>query len=120
MSAAPDLVTVYRSMDASAKEDCEELAAMLAANAIDPVLVDSTAPGVPSGVFEIRVPGAQSARAEALIAENPTWDDDGVADPSDAMDLETVFTAAGEMQALGVQSLLDSNGIAVVLVGDAV
>ena len=123
MSRAADLVTVYRSMDTSAKEDCEMLIDMLGANAIDPVLVDDSAPGVPSGVYEIRVPAAQAPRAEQLIAENPPPDEDEAADPSAELDLETVFRATGtsaEMQALGVQSLLDSNGIDAVLWGDSV
>ncbi len=123
MSAAADLVTVYRSMDASAKEDCEMLIDMLGSNAIDPVLVDDSAPGVPSGVYEIRVPAAQAPRAEQLIAENPPPDEDQAVDPSAGLDLETVFQAGGtsaELQALGVQSLLESNGIDAVLWGDSV
>ena len=43
-------------------------------------------------------------------------------DPHQELDLVTVFRSAGttaEMEALGVQALLESNGISVVLVGDS-
>lgn len=43
--------------------------------------------------------------------------------PSEELDLVTVFESAGtgtEMEALQVQALLESNGIKTVLIGDAV
>jgi hypothetical protein len=123
MSEAADLITVYRSMDASAKEDCEALLDVLADNGVEAELVDDQAPGVPEGAFEIRVPAPQAARAEQLIAEDAQTDGTAPVDPSPSLDLETIFEASGasaEMQALGVQSLLESNGIDAVLVGDSV
>ena len=123
MSSPADLVTVYRSMDANAKEDCERLVEILQAREIPAVILDDDAPGVVEGTFEVRVPAAQAARAEKLIADNPLPDEVEEVDNSSELDLETVFEAEGsiaEIQALGIKSLLESNGIAPVLMGDSV
>ena len=107
-------------MDADAKEDTECLVELLTDAGIQAVLYDDSAAGVPEGVFEVRVPAAEAARAEQLIAENPLPDETGEVDPSSDLDLETIASAASEMEAMGIKNLLDSNGIAVVLVGDSV
>ena len=125
MSATSDLVTVYRSMDATAKEDCQSIVEMLADEGISAVMVDDSAPGVPEGTYEVRVPASQAVRAEKLIDENPLPDEVEEVDDSAALDLETVFHAEGssvtaEIEAMSVKNLLESNGIAAVLVGDSV
>ena len=125
MSASADLVTVYRSMDANAKEDCEALVDLLTSEGMSAVMVDDEAPGVPEGTFEVRVPAAQSARAEKIIDENPLPDEVEEVDDSSDLDLETVFHVEGssvtaEIEAMSVKNLLESNGIAAVLVGDSV
>lgn len=107
-------------MDASAKQDCEEILRLLQDAGMDAVLWDDSAPGVPEGVFEVRVPAAKAARAEKLIAENPLPDEVEEVDPSSELDLETIASAATEMEATGMKNFLDSNGIAAVLVGDSV
>ena len=108
-------------MDATAKADCETLVAILAQNNIGAIVVGDASPGVPQGTFEVRVPAHHAARAEKLVAENPLPDDVEEVDPSSKLDLETVFRAdGGELQALTIKGLLESNGIATVLVGDAV
>ena len=107
-------------MDASAKQDCEEILGLLQDAGMDAVLWDDSAPGVPEGVFEVRVPAAKAARAEKLIAENPLPDEVEEVDPSSELDLETIASAATEMEATGMKNFLDSNGIAAVLVGDSV
>jgi hypothetical protein len=123
MSAQADLVTVYRSMDAGAEEDSEAIRRLLVAQGIAAEIVDDSAPDVPEGTFEVRVPAAASAQAEKLIAEEaPDQPPDG--DPSADLDLETVFSGEGgttsEMEALSVKNLLEFNGITAVLVGDSV
>ena len=112
---------MYRSMDASAKEDCQEILGLLQDAGVQGVLLDDSAQGVPEGVFEVRVAAADTARAEKLIAENPLLDEEEgeEVDPSSELDLETIG-AAGEMEAIGMKNFLESNGIAAVLVGDAV
>jgi hypothetical protein len=125
MSASADLVTVYRSMDAAAKEDCETLADILRDEGISAVVVDDNSPGVVQGTFEVRVPARDAAQAEKLIAENQLPDEVEEVDDSSNLDLETVFHVEGsgglaEMQAMNVKNLLESNGIGAVLVGDSV
>jgi hypothetical protein len=107
-------------MDADAKEDTECLVDLLTDAGIHAVLLDDTAPGVSKGVFEVRVPAADAARAEELIAENPLSDESEELDDSPELDLETIASSASEMDALNIKNLLDSNGIAAVLVGDSV
>jgi hypothetical protein len=125
MAASSDLITVYRSMDATAKEDCESIVEMLSEEGISAVMVDDSAPGVPEGTYEVRVPARDAARAEKLIDENPLPDEVEEVDDSSDLDLETVFHAEGssvtaEMEAMSVKNLMESNGIAAVLVGDSV
>jgi hypothetical protein len=115
-----DLIAVYRSMDADAKEDAECVVELLRDAGIQAVLNDDSAPGVPAGVFEVRVPAADAARAEELIAENPLPEESEEVDPSSDLDLETIASATSEMEATSIKNLLDSNGIAAVLVGDSV
>jgi len=107
-------------MDASAKEDCEEILDLLEDAGIEAVLLDDSAPDVPEGVFEVQVPAAKAADAEKLLAENPLPDEVAKVDPSSALDLETVASAQSEMEATSMKNFLDSNGIAAVLVGDSV
>jgi putative signal transducing protein len=107
-------------MDADAKEDAECIVELLTDAGIQAALLDDSAPGVPEGVFEVQVPAPDAARAEELIAENPPPDEAEEVDPSSDLDLETIASAAGEMEALSIKNLLDSNGIAAVLVGDSV
>jgi hypothetical protein len=111
-------------MDADAKEDAEVIMDLLTDAGIPATLRDDAAPGVPEGVFEVQVPGNLAARAEEILAENPLPGEAEEVDPSADLDLETVFhseaTPTSEVEALGVKTLLESNGIATVLVGDSV
>lgn len=119
MDEQGELIVVFRSGDHSAEEDAEEIRALLEEAGLAPVVLDDTAPDLPPGVWEVRVPAAQAARAEQLIwAAGETPPEPG--DPSHELDLETVFDAMGttaEMEALSVRSLLEANGIHSVLVG---
>jgi hypothetical protein len=107
-------------MDADAEEDAESILELLSDAGMQAVLLDDSAPGVPEGVFEVRVPAADAARAEELIAENPLPDESEELDPSSELDLETIGSALSELEATGMKNFLDSNGIAAVLVGDSV
>jgi len=125
MTASSDLVTVYRSMDATAKEDCESIVELLTEEGISAVMVDDSAPGVPEGTYEVRAPARDAPRAEKLIEENPLADEVEEVDDSSDLDLETVFHVEGssitaEVQVMSIKSLLESNGIAAVIVGDTV
>jgi hypothetical protein len=107
-------------MDADAKEDSECILELLSDAGIQAVMLDDRAPGVFEGAFEVRVPAADAARAEELIAENPVPDDAEEVDTSSELDLETIASAVSEMEAASMKNFLDSNGIEAVLVGDSV
>src|SRR5437016_14018602 len=111
--ASEEMVTVYRSMDATAKEDSETIVEILNDRNISAIMLDDTAPGVPEGAFEVQVPAADSARAEAIIDENPLPDEVEEVDDSEDLDLETIFRsddAAAEVEAIAIKSLLEANG----------
>lgn len=113
-------VTVFRSADPTAQEEATDVLEILAEDGIDGALIDDSSPGVPAGVWEVRVAPKDSAQAEALVAKHPDIEDE--LDESSDLDLVTVFQAAGntsEMEAMAVKSLLDSNGIRAFLMADA-
>lgn len=114
------MITVYRSMDADAAEDADCIVELLTDAGIQAVLLDDSASGVPEGVFEVRVPAADASRAEEIIAENPLPEEGEELDTSSGLDLETIASAASEMEATGMKNLLESNGITAILVGDSV
>jgi|SRR5579871_709708 len=123
MSDSAELVSVYRSMDRAAQQDCEAIVEMLTEEGLSPSIFDDNAPGVPAGTFEVRVPPGEAQKAEQLIAANPPPGDIETVDSSARLDMETIFQAigtTGELQAMGIQSVLEANGIATVLVGDSV
>ena len=113
MSAERELVTVFRSADSTAKEDAEEVRELLVDAGLNPTLLGSNAPGVPVGAYEVRVPDSDAERADEVIADASEAPQEP-GDPSHSMDVETVFSALGvtaEVEALGVRSVLDANGI---------
>ena len=125
MSGEAEMVTVYRSMDATAETDCETIADLLSAEGLSPVILDDSAPGIPEGAYEVRVPKGEAAQAEKIIAENPLPDEVEEVDASPDLDLsEAVFHSEGsttaEFEATAIKNLLETNGIATVLVGDSV
>lgn len=120
MNNEANLITVYRSMDADAKEDAEGILELLDDEGIQAVLLDDSAPGVPEGVFEVQVKPGDQKRAEEIIAENPLPEEAELVDPSSNLDLETIASATSELEAMSMKNLLEANGIATVLVGDSV
>src|SRR5581483_196179 len=76
MNGQPDMVTVYRSMDASAEADCEIVMDLLATEGIEAVMLDDDSPGVPEGAYEVQVRAKDVSRAEGIIAANPLPDDE--------------------------------------------
>jgi len=125
MTPQPDFVTVFRSMDANAEYDCEAIRDLLAAQGISVELRDDSAPDVPEGTYEVRVPSADSARAEQLVGEYSRKEESPAPGNASAdLDLEAVFQAdagtSAEFEAMNVKNLLESNGIEAVLIGDSV
>lgn len=111
-------------MDETAKEDCETLIGILTEEGLSPVMRDDTAPGVPAGVYEIQVPADHAARAEEVVKANPLPDDVETVDDASELDLETIYYSEGsttaELETQAIKNVLESNGIATVVVGDAV
>ena len=121
MSMETDLVIVYRSADMNAEQDASAVRNLLIANGIDAQLFDDKSQGVVEGTWEVRVPASETAQAEALVAQ-VDQDDPGRVDPSHDLDMVTIAEVqglTGEMEAMGIQSILDANGISAVLVGSS-
>ena|SRR5215469_11627687 len=120
-----ELVTVFRSADENAEEDSTAIAEILEDEGISPTLLDDHAPGVPQGVWEVRVAAADRARAEELIAANLAFEDE-FPDPNKLgpLDWATVYKSAdgveSEAEALTIQSLLKANGIDAMIAGERI
>jgi hypothetical protein len=116
-------ITVFRTADESASEDAAKVQQMLADEGIAATLLDDTAPGVPSGVYEVQVDAEDLPRAEQLVAQFSPDSEMADVDPSHALDLVTVYTSAAgmtnELEALAVQAVLEAGGISAVIVGDS-
>lgn len=113
------LVTVFRSADPSAADDAQEARDELRDAGLHAELFDDSAEGVVEGTYEVRVPAAEVKRAEAIL-DAAEGIHPGNLDISHDLDLETVFGASSEMEALSIKSVLASNGIEAVIVGDSV
>lgn len=124
MDRRTEMVTVFRSMDASAEADCQIVMDLLADEGIQAVLLDDHAPGVPEGVYEVQVPSGDVSKAEGIIAANPLPDEESHVDPSHDLDLETIYHAEGsavaEVETAAIVGLLEANGIATVVTGETV
>lgn len=119
MTDQADLITVYRSADMNAEQDATGVRNLLLRNGIDAQLLDDKAPGVVPGTWEVRVSFDVAPEAERLIAD-VNQDDPGRADPSSDLDMVTIrrtMGTTGEMEAIGIKSILDANGISAVVVG---
>lgn len=116
-----DLVTVYRSGDSDSDDDADAVGRYLSVNGLTPVVLNDDQPGIIQGSSEVRVPSSQVVRAEELLR---TFDPDAPldADPSHDLDMVTIFSGMGttaEMEAIGIKSVLEANGIRCVLIGDS-
>ena len=124
MSSDAELITVFRSADEDARDDAAAIRELLAAEGLQAVVLDDSAPGVPEGAWEVQVPSAQTSMAEELIARSNLPDTPAEGSDSSDLDMETVFRASSgttsELEALSVQGILEGAGIATVMIGDAV
>ena len=125
MTGNREMVTVFRTMEMDSKEACETAADALSAAGLSPVILNDKAPGVPSGVCEVRVPADQQERAEQILATPPLPEQAEVGDPASELDLsETIFhsegSATAEFEAIEIKALLEANKIPAIIVGDSV
>ncbi|MEZ5354901.1 MAG: hypothetical protein R2762_19880 [Bryobacteraceae bacterium] len=119
MSEQESLVTVYRSADPSASEDAAAVTDLLTDAGLNPALFNDDAIGVPVGAVEVRVPPGEEAMALEVIAQRDNAPREP-GDPGHGLDLIEVFTgvgSAGELEAMGIRSVLDANDIPNVVVG---
>jgi hypothetical protein len=114
-----DWVTVFRSAEHRAAEEASAACDLLRNQGIRAELAGEDSPGVPFGTWEVRVPAAESTRAERIVAAQGS-EVEMPGDASHDMDLVTVFSSnsnSAEMEAVAVQGVLDAGGIPSVLVG---
>ncbi len=119
---AEELVTVFRSADPNAEEQATVARDMLVNAGFDAEVFDDSAPGVPEGAFEVRVPSRQQAEAEQLIDTQKDFKTQPL-DLSHDLDMVTVFVSDApdaEMIALGIRSILEAQEIPSVLVSGSV
>ncbi|HUS05954.1 MAG TPA: hypothetical protein VMZ52_06655 [Bryobacteraceae bacterium] len=121
MIGATGSITVYRSADMNAEDDATAVRDALLAAGLHPELLGDTTPGVVEGSYEVRVPSSELAQAEAIVADLPA-DDPGAPDASHRLDLVAVVRtdgSTGEMEAMSIKNILDSNGIPAIIIGSS-
>lgn len=121
MNGPANFVTVYRSADSDADSDASKVHQYLTENGLNAAIFSDVTPGVVQGSYEVRVPEAEVSQAESLLA-NFDADAPLLADPSrelDTVPIASMMGATGEIEAMGIKSVLDAAGIPNVLIGDS-
>ena len=120
------LITVFRSGDPSAEADATAARDCLTQAGIPAVLLSDDAPGVIEGTWEVRVPPSDRTRAEAILESQACQPEDESQVPQEGrshdLDIVSFFgsqAADSEMEAIMIQSILESNDIPCVVVGSA-
>jgi aspartokinase len=116
--AANGLVTIFRSADADAEQQASVVCDMLANANISAEIFDDSAPGVPEGVVEVRVPADRQADAEQLMEIRKEFNPSAL-DLSHDLDMVAAFASDApnaEMIAAEIRSILESQGIPSMLV----
>lgn len=115
-------MTVFRSADADAEEQSSVVRDMLEKAGIASEIFDDSAPGVPEGAFEVRVPQSLQDRAEEIISAQKDFRPEEL-DLSHDLDMVTVFVSEApdaELLSMQIRSILDAQGIPSVLVSGSV
>ncbi len=121
MPGENDLVTVFRSADEDAEEQANVARDLLVNAGIAAEVFDDSAPGVPEGVFEVRVAAPRVEEAEDLIDAQRDFSEQEV-DLTADLDMVPVFASESndaEMVALQIRSILESHDIPSVLISGA-
>jgi hypothetical protein len=121
MAGENQLVTMFRSADADAEDQAIVVRDMLRNANIAAEIFDDSAPGVPEGSFEVRVPTDRQADAEQLMAIQRDFSPNAL-DVSHDLDMVPVFVSDmpnAEMVAIEVRSILEAQSIPSVLVSGA-
>jgi Putative prokaryotic signal transducing protein len=119
-------ITVFRSGDPSAEADAIAARECLIQAGIQAILLDDDAPGVIEGTWEVRVAPSDRTRAEAILETRPAEPEDESEVPQEGLSHDLDFVSlfgsqanGAEMEAVMIQSILESNGIPCVVVGSA-
>jgi hypothetical protein len=121
-------ITVFRSGDPSAQADATAAREYLTQAGIQAILLGDDAAGVIEGTWEVRVPPSDRARAEAILEARPVaeLEEDETQVPQEGLSHDLDFVSFygsrandAEMEAVMIQSILESNGIPCVLIGSA-
>ena len=120
------LITVFRSGDPSAEADATAARDCLTQAGIPAVLLGDDTPGVIEGTWEVRVPSSDRPRAEAILESRACEPEDESQVPPEGLSHDLDFVsffgsqaADSEMEAIMIQSILESNGIPCVVVGSS-
>jgi hypothetical protein len=120
------LITVFRSGDPSAEADAIAARDCLTQAGIPAVLLGEDTPGVIEGTWEVRVPPSDRARAEAILDSQACEPEDESQMPQEGLSHDLDFVsffgsqaADSEMEAIMIQSILESNDIPCVVVGSS-
>jgi hypothetical protein len=126
MTDEVEFITVFRSGDPTAKQDAEKARERLGKGGIRAIVLGDETPGVVEGSWEVRVPPADRARAEALVdLPAPQLEDEsevtteGQSHDLDFVSLATFDGPAAEMQSMLLRSALEGNGIPCAVIGIA-
>jgi Putative prokaryotic signal transducing protein len=115
------VLTVFRSAENSAEEECSDIRAFLEENGIVATIATDDVPGVVEGSYEVRVAENDADRALELIARPPVEAEP--ADPSHDLDPVSIYrsesTPIAEMEAMGLKAILESNDIPAIVMGGA-
>jgi len=120
------LITVFRSGDPSAEADAIAARDCLTQAGIPAVLLGDDTPGVIEGTWEVRVPSSDRPRAEAILESRACEPEDESQVPQEGLSHDLDFVsffgsqaADSEMEAIMIQSILESNDIPCVVVGSS-
>ena len=96
MAEEQDLVTVFRSAEADAETEANQIQTRLAEAGLRSGVFDDSNPGVIAGSWEVRVPAAEAARADEILAAEPAGAPAGNA--SGSLDMERVYNSTGTLE----------------------
>lgn len=108
-----DLVSVFRSSGANAEEDAISARALLESNRVAAIIRED------SGTWKVLVAPGDAPAARLLVSSVDTATEDEP-DPSPELDSVTIVElqgTSGEIEAMGIKSVLDANNIPSVIVG---
>jgi hypothetical protein len=119
-------ITVFRSGDPSAEADATAARECLIQAGIQAILLGDDTPGVIEGTWEVRVPPPDRPRAEAILETRTCEPEDESEVPQEGLSHDLDFVSFfgsqandGEMEAIMIQSILESNDIPCILVGSS-